>query len=69
MKVLKKVSAIALLLVTILGGTIAPTISNAAENIVKITKRFVPENENYETRVVDHCIIQGIARKVIKDIR
>lgn len=30
---------------------------------------LVPENKNYETRVVDHCIIQGIARKVIKDIR
>lgn len=29
---------------------------------------LVPENDDYETRVVDHCIIQGIARKVIKDI-
>ena len=29
---------------------------------------LVPENDNYETRVVNHCIIQGIARKVIKDI-
>lgn len=26
---------------------------------------LVPENDNYETRVVEHCIIQGIARKVI----
>lgn len=29
---------------------------------------LVPENDNYETRIVDHCIIQGIARKVIKDL-
>ena len=29
---------------------------------------LVPENDNYETRVVDYCRIQGIARKVIKDI-
>ncbi len=29
---------------------------------------LVPENEKYETRSVDHCVIQGIARKVIKDI-
>lgn len=29
---------------------------------------LVPENDNYETRVVDQCRIQGIARKVIKDI-
>ena len=29
---------------------------------------LVPENDAYETREVDHCIIQGIARKVIKDI-
>ncbi len=29
---------------------------------------LVPENDAYETRVVDYCLIQGIARKVIKDI-
>ena len=29
---------------------------------------LVPENDNYETRIVNHCIIQGIARKVIKDL-
>lgn len=27
-----------------------------------------PENDKYETRVVDHCVIQGIARKVIKNL-
>ena len=29
---------------------------------------LVPENSNYETRVVDYCVIQGIARKVIKNL-
>lgn len=29
---------------------------------------LVPENDNYETRAVDFCLIQGIARKVIKDL-
>lgn len=29
---------------------------------------LVPENDAYETRIVDYCCIQGIARKVIKDL-
>lgn len=29
---------------------------------------LVPENDNYETRIVDYCCIQGVARKVIKDL-
>ena len=29
---------------------------------------LVPENDKYETRIVDYCVIQGIARKVIKNL-
>lgn len=29
---------------------------------------LVPENDEYQTRAVEYCMIQGIARKVIKDL-
>ena len=29
---------------------------------------LVPENDKYETRIVDYCVIQGVARKVIKNL-